>query len=225
MKPTKQLAHIVECIGDLDAITPRNEPIKISMDMLEDCRDHEAILDKLEMDHGAIVVEQRPNAGRLGDADLDLAAMEFGEEAMTSYMSYHIRRGDNFKTLSRLASSKLSPTTRLEPGSYDAANGVLTFDGRRIAIIKQSSRKGKNETQEARLMRLVFKDVNSMRNGVAMKRILSVRLAEIDSKKRKLIKNYVAEINKKINEALEEDQKLELIIYNQNAVMINSLYL
>jgi hypothetical protein len=115
---------------------------------------------------------------------------------------------------------------KLEPSSYDAANGVLVLNGHHIHVVKQPSRKGKGvETKQAYLLRLLFKDVNSMQNGIPMRTVLSVKATDFNSKKRKLVKNYVADINKKINAENLGEKPIELIVHNQLAIMVNSLYL
>lgn len=113
--------------------------------------------------------------------------------------------------------------TIVEPRSYDAANGVLTINGTPIAILKQPNRKGvRGETNEAKLMRFLFDPVNSLQNGIPMRKVLSVREADFGAKERKLIKSYVTEINKKVDRA---SGLKELITCTQFAVMIDKRYL
>jgi predicted transcriptional regulator len=112
---------------------------------------------------------------------------------------------------------------KVEPRSYDTANGVLILGGITVQIIKQPNKKGKlHESKEARLMRLLFKDVNTLKNGVPMRTIASVRTHDFNSKHRKLVKSYIAEINRKLPKELGINQ---LVTNNQNAVMIDERYL
>ena len=120
---------------------------------------------------------------------------------------------------------KIAPPTniKLEPNSYDAANGTLTIGSYSIQILNQPNRKGKlKETKEARLMRLVFHDVNSMQAGVPMRKIVSVTAPNFTAAHRKKVKNYITEINKKIPDELGINH---LLINSQLAVMIDSRYL
>jgi hypothetical protein len=111
----------------------------------------------------------------------------------------------------------------VEPRSYDPANGVLHIAGYSIQIIKQSNQKGtQHESKQARLMRYLFKDVNSLRDGVPMRKILSVRTYDFKPKHRKLVKSYVSEINKKIPQELLIK---ELVLTSQHSVMLDIRYL
>lgn len=112
---------------------------------------------------------------------------------------------------------------RVEPRSYDRANGVLLIAGQQVQIIKQPNRKGtQQESKEARLMRLLFEDVKSNFGTVAMRTVLSVRQYEFKPKHRKLVKSYVSEINKKV---YRETAIKDFLLTNQLVVMINELYL
>lgn len=111
----------------------------------------------------------------------------------------------------------------VEPKSYDAANGILTVAGKQVYILKQQNRRGKlGETKEARLMRLLFDSVNRLEQGIPMRQVISVTGTDFDANKRKQVKGYVAEINKKVKAVAGID---ELIISNQNAVMVDKRYL
>jgi hypothetical protein len=113
---------------------------------------------------------------------------------------------------------------KLEPKNYDAANGILNIAGLPIEIIKQPNKKGSafKESKQARVMRLVFNDVNSLKDGVPMRRIISVRERDFNSKHRKLVKSYVSEINSKLPKELGIS---ELLICSQFAVMVDNRYL
>lgn len=111
----------------------------------------------------------------------------------------------------------------VEPRSYDPANGVLQIAGYSIQIIKQPNQKGtRHESKQATLLRYLFKDVNTMRDGVPMRQILSVRAYDFKPTHRKLVKSYVSEINKKLPQELLIK---ELIITSQYSVMVDSRYL
>jgi len=82
---------------------------------------------------------------------------------------------------------------KVEPRSYDSANGVLNIAGIKVQIIKQPNKKGKmQESNEARLMRLLFNDVKSDFGSVPMRTVISVRQADLGAKHRKLVKSYVS---------------------------------
>lgn len=123
-----------------------------------------------------------------------------------------------------IGKAQKSPSSlALEPSNYDPASGILNIGGDKVRIIRQPNKLGKtNESKEARLMRLVFHDVNTLHNGATMRNIISVRSADFKPKHRKLVNSYVKEINKKVQ---EETRIIELLICNQQAVMVNSRYL
>ncbi len=119
-----------------------------------------------------------------------------------------------------------SVSIRLEPKSYNIANTTLYLSGKQVLIAKQLNRRGpQREPRQARLMRLLFNDVNSMKVGVPIRRILSVRDVDLTASKRKLIKNTVAEINKKVSAILGDNNAPLLVIHNKNVVKVSEVYL
>lgn len=138
-----------------------------------------------------------------------------------------VKTNENTETLalakSKESTASLNQKIIVAPSSYDPVNGVLSIAGYNIPIIKQPSQKGiLHESKQARIMRFLFKDVNTMRDGVPMRTILSVRASEFKPIHRKLVKSYVSEINKKLPQELLIK---ELITTNQYAVMVDSRYL
>lgn len=132
-----------------------------------------------------------------------------------------------------LSGSSIGPTTgsvhlpisraKVEPRSYDIANGILTIQGKQVEIIKQQNKKGKlHESKQARLMRLLFNDVNGDFGATPMRTVVSVRAADFRPKHRKLVKSYASEINAKLE---REVSVKDFLLCNQQAVMINELYL
>lgn len=114
----------------------------------------------------------------------------------------------------------------LDETSYDKVSSVLAFGGYLVPISKQGNMKGKQkETREAYLMRQLFKDVNSLRNGISYRSATSVRVTTFGPQNVKKVKNYISAINKKVNAITGVSEDKPLIIYNQKALMINSLYL
>lgn len=112
---------------------------------------------------------------------------------------------------------------RIERGSYDIANGILNISGNQVQITKQPNKKGKqNESKQARLMRLLFDDVKGDFGSTPMRTVLSVRAADFRPKHRKLVKSYASEINGKLE---QEASVKNFLLCNQQAVMINELYL
>lgn len=113
--------------------------------------------------------------------------------------------------------------TKVELRSYDIANGILTICGKQVEIIKQQNKKGKlYESKQARLMRLLFNDVNGDFGATPMRTVVSVRAADFRPKHRKLVKSYASEINGKLE---REVSVKDFLLCNQQAVMINELYL
>lgn len=108
--------------------------------------------------------------------------------------------------------------------SYDSDSGMLFFGSHEIQIVLQKSRRGKavGETTQGGAMRKLFKDVNTLRNGVALYAIVSVRKDNFDAKKRKRATNHLDEINRKIKEATGVPK---LIIYDQVNYYIDKSYL
>ena len=131
----------------------------------------------------------------------------------------------------RWASEKKQKTVsiKLEPRSYDKANAVLTFSGHQIKISKQKNMIGtRHETKEAYLMRRLFRDVNTMRNGISFKSTIPINplnATKLSTSELKKVKNYIAAINLKVIKATGVEDLKPLIIYNQKAFMVNGLYL
>lgn len=129
------------------------------------------------------------------------------------------------KAHSPTSSPEQTPSRRLkvEPKSYDFANGILTINGTQVSVIKQLNKKGKQqESRQARLMRLLFDDVKGDFGSTPMRTVVSVRAADFSPKHRKLVNSYVSEINKKI---YQEASVKDFLLSNQLAVMVNEIYL
>ena len=120
-------------------------------------------------------------------------------------------------------------TIKLEPRSYDQASAVLKFSGYLVKISKQKNMLGKQkETKEAYLMRRLFKDVNTMRNGISFKSVVPTdpfQTGKLSTSEVKKVKNYITAINLKVIKTTGVEDLKPLIIYNQKAFMVNSLYL
>jgi hypothetical protein len=108
--------------------------------------------------------------------------------------------------------------------SYDANSGTLFFANQEIKIINQKNRLGTavGEPIQGSAMRRIFKDVNSLKNGVPLRTILSVRSDKFDSKIRKRTTNHLDEINRKIK---KETGVPKLINYDQVKYYIDKSYL
>ncbi len=113
---------------------------------------------------------------------------------------------------------------RINVRSYDAPLGTLHFGGCEIQIVRQKKRQGSavGETAQGSAMRKLFKDVNTLRNGVPLHAIISVRKDNFDSKKRKRATNHLDEINRKVE---KETGVPKLIIYDQVKYYIDKSYL
>lgn len=108
--------------------------------------------------------------------------------------------------------------------SYDTDKGKLYIGDKEVDIIRQDSRRGKpvGETAQGRAMRLLFKDVNTLHNGVEIHKIISVNKAKFDSKLRKRATNHLDEINRKIK---KETGIPKLINYSQVKYYVDKSYL
>jgi hypothetical protein len=93
-------------------------------------------------------------------------------------------------------------STKLTVRSYDPANGILHITGTAVQIVKQKNRlSSKNESLQGRAMRLLFNDVNSMKNGVPLRRIArfsSVNGQPLSKMQQASAKNQITEINNKV---------------------------
>lgn len=146
--------------------------------------------------------------------------VRFDQETLVAFADSLIKRSG---TQASKPIASVSEKIIVEPKSYDPANGVLQIAGHSIQIIKQPNQKGtQHESKQARLMRYLFNDVNTLRDGVPMRTIVSVRAYDFAPKHRKLVKSYVSEINKKLPQELLIK---ELIVTSQYAVMVDSRYL
>jgi len=108
--------------------------------------------------------------------------------------------------------------------SYSPDTGVLYFDGKAIQIVRQDSRRGKpvGETIQGTVMRKLFKSVNTLHNGIQLNSFISVRADNFDQAKRKLAKNHLDEINRKVKEVTNVPK---LIIYDHVKCYIDKSYL
>ena len=150
----------------------------------------------------------------------DSFRVEFDEEKLLE-----LSKALSSDTLGTTSNPTQNPSerVRVEPKSYDFANGILTIDGKQVPVIKQSNKKGKlHESKQARLMRLVFNDVKGDFGIASMRSVVSVRETLFGPEHRKLVKSYASEINKKIE---EEASVKDFLLTNQQAVMINEIYL
>ena len=121
-------------------------------------------------------------------------------------------------------SSAASSGLHITPHSYDPMTSILFFGGKDITIVKQKSRVGnrQKETAQGRAMRMLFKDVNTLKSGVQLSRLASVRNDLFNKSKRKTVTNHLDEINRKI---LSETNVQKLINYDQVKYYIDKSYL
>lgn len=123
---------------------------------------------------------------------------------------------------SSTASSAISPRITLR--SYDTATGTLFFGSHEIQIIRQKKRQGSavGETIQGGAIRKLFKDVNTLRDGVPLHAIVSVRKDNFDKQKRKRATNHLDEINRKVQ---EETGVPKLIVYDAVNYYVAKSYL
>lgn len=107
--------------------------------------------------------------------------------------------------------------------SYVSAKGCLYF-GKEIQIYgqKKDLSKKQNDTQQTRALRLLFKDVKSISEGVGFRQILSVAERDMDAKKLKNVKMALSEINQKVTTVVK---KKNLIEWDDRKCWINKIYL
>ncbi len=96
-------------------------------------------------------------------------------------------------------------SSRLDIHSYRSKNGILYFNGQAVLIVKQQLKltNPKKESMQGRAMKLLFNDVNSLRNGVPLRKIVNSKGVIQNTLKdfqRKQAKNHIAEINKKFRD-------------------------
>lgn len=102
----------------------------------------------------------------------------------------------------KLIDQKPKVETKLTTKNYDSTNGVLYINNGAVRIVKQKNRlSGKNESMQGRAMRLLFNDVNSMKNGISLRKISSFSSVvgqSLGRLQRASAKNQITEINNKI---------------------------
>lgn len=128
-------------------------------------------------------------------------------------------------TISPVSIPKPEPQlSRITTRSYDAISGTLFFGKHEIQIIRQKKRQGSavGETIQGGAMRKLFKDVNTLHNGVPLHVIISGRKENFDGIKRKRATNHLDEINRKVQ---EETGVSKLIIYDRVKYYVGKSYL
>jgi len=204
MSPDEQILGVVKIIKQAEAVNPAGKAFRVALEKLRPYPDHAAILSKLQAEHNALSILQRPNAKGLSEIDLNVIETmgEMSETATQDYMSYRILALPKFPKLYDKLSASLDTTkSLLEPGSYDAANGVLTINGQRAYIIKQPNMKGaSNEKNPAKLMRLLF-SVKTFSNAVPIRKIFPVKSEKYPPSIIKRANALVTDINERIQES------------------------
>lgn len=113
-----------------------------------------------------------------------------------------------------------------EPDHYNKTKGVLQLSATHKAYIavrgnaKRPGNKGKYD--QCRLMELLFKNVNTLRNGITLSQVLGVNAQLIDKNKQKKVSNMVQEINQKIADV---GAPKNLIKIQSKKVIFNASYL
>lgn len=113
----------------------------------------------------------------------------------------------------------------LQPQNYHPKSGIVIVPGyEKIMITKRGKplKRNSKEHTQCRIMRLVFKNVNTMENGVSYSLILSVNSTKIDDKYKARIKNHIDEINRKLTDVLGYKK---IIKKKNNKVFVNKSYL
>jgi hypothetical protein len=245
MTSTEKILAVMDLIRDFSEITPKPSSAIINEDKFVarglETDEVETIMHKLEDEKKCITIWNWPGVRPNFDEDAkryveehkqnDLALVSRIVNSLELHYEpeydYHVDMIiPTFQDVYDKYKSGSAISIRLEPKSYNAADTILSLGHSQLLIAKQASRRGPHsEPRQARLMRLLFNDVNSMKVGVPIRRILSVRDADLTASRRKLIKNTVAEINKKASAILGDNQPPLLIIHNKNVVKVNETYL
>jgi len=117
------------------------------------------------------------------------------------------------------------PQIKLQSINYNSSKGEFLLPGNDpvpIAARNKVRRANGSEFKQCRLMRLLFKSVKSMKEGVKYTSFLTVSESKLDSKMKSQVKNIVDEINRKVSDATDIDK---LIKMKNNKVFINNSYL
>jgi len=129
----------------------------------------------------------------------------------------------------RIVSNKTERTVSnslvLQPQNYYPKDGTVIVPGyEKIMITKRGKTRKENgkENMQCRMMRMVFKNVNTMENGVSYSLILSVNSSKIDDKYKARMKNHIDEINRKLTDILGYKK---IIKKKNNKVFVNKSYL
>jgi hypothetical protein len=118
--------------------------------------------------------------------------------------------------------NKLPSSLKVNIGSYDPVNKILNL-GKPIAILVQKrTKKSDKETQECRLMRMLFKNVKTLKRGLNMTTFTPVSNGVLGINDKKRISNYVTQINKKIKAVTGVEN---LIYCDDNKVKVDKSYL
>jgi hypothetical protein len=247
MTSTKKILIVMDLLRERVIISPKGPSANLDENdfTLVDIEPNEArtIIEKLTNEHKCVYVWLWPETDEKRDVYIDERINEYHPHVDNEKDLARIRRKisndlvpnniynydleKNFEDVYKEYQSKISfARIQLEPRSYDAASGLLVVGSIRVEIIAQKRQKGKlKESREAQLMRLLFKDVNSMKDGVALSRVTSVKGSIINAANRKKVKNYITQINKKVAVSVGDKTVPPLIKSNKHAAWINDSYL
>lgn len=120
---------------------------------------------------------------------------------------------------------KITDLHPLEPKHYSDRKGVLTLSPTaNVLIVKNGKVKRPNgqKYEQCLILEKLFKNVNTLKQGVLFRTILGVNDHKIDRKMDKKIRNTVSEINNKVSEA---GGPKNLIKVQNKKVFVNNSYL
>lgn len=122
------------------------------------------------------------------------------------------------QTFDNYYTNGFSPAQKLTAKSYNARTTELFINGQRITISSQKNKLGnpRTEPMQAHAMRLLFNDVNSLKNGVPLRKIVNSKGVIQDGLKpfqRKQAKNHIAAINKKLREVTGGRNLIKIDLY------------
>jgi len=94
-KSDKQLIDIMHILADQSELNPSGIHFQVSTDLLQDCPDHEKLLDKLEQEFHVIEIGQRPNPKGYDAINLSIYSDEYPDD-YKKYVSYYIKLEPSF---------------------------------------------------------------------------------------------------------------------------------
>lgn len=90
-----QLLKLMSILDEQARLNPKGAEIQLRVELFVDCPDHDPLLSKLETEHNAITILQRPDEKGYGDPDHEMFQMEQPKN-YERYMSYFVKLKPTF---------------------------------------------------------------------------------------------------------------------------------